>query len=248
MNLRQRTSYAVALACAVLITLGTTARAQTESFRVTLTNLTGGQPFSPPVFVTHDATVSEWHLGDYASNDLRQIAEEGDNSSLLFNYGAQVGGSVGSLTAPLNSPLLPGATVSFFIQTDALHPFLSSAWMLGLTNDGFSGLDSLNLLAPGGTGTFLLDAYDAGTEVNNESADYVPGLGGHFEDPDHQVIMPHPGILGIGDIPRSAAFSAPVARLSISQVPEPTPIAMFAASALSLLFWVARRRVRGSSN
>ena len=39
----------------------------TRTFEVTLTNLTStadssGQPFSPPIFVTHDATTKLWEL------------------------------------------------------------------------------------------------------------------------------------------------------------------------------------------
>ena len=46
--------------------------------------------------------------------------------------------------------------------------------MLVNTNDAFTGLDSVKLR--GGTHVYEVGAYDAGTEVNNESASHIPGL------------------------------------------------------------------------
>src|SRR5262249_51251892 len=103
-----------------------------QTFQVTLTNLTGGQPFSPFVFATPDAAEQVWRLGDAASPGVRQIAEEGDNSVLLADLAPLVGNSVGALaTAP--GQIAPGQSAAFLLDADPAHPYLSSAWMLGWT-------------------------------------------------------------------------------------------------------------------
>ncbi len=231
----------VGIACAGVAT----ARADTRTFQLTLTNLTLGQTFSPPLFATHDSTESLWNVGDAASFGLTQLAEEGDNSALALDL-SLAPGSVGSVLAS-SALLAPGASATYFLTTDSDHPFLSSAWMLAYTNDGFSGTQGLefNLFGAQGNGVFDLGSYDAGTEVNNELAQFVPGLGGHLEDPEHGVITePHPGILGIGDIPLSRNFSGSVARLSITTVPEPGAEALLLAGILPLVVLRARRTRR----
>jgi|GEM_PF-3466469 hypothetical protein len=225
---------------------------QAQLFQITLENRTtpganNGQPFSPPVFVTHDETLSLWTVGEAASVPVQQVAEEGDNFPLLSDLNTQLGTGVLSIVTPTGGPLLPGESVTFTIAADSSRPFLSTIWMLGRTNDGFSGLTGLNLLTLGaGTNTIDLVSLDAGTEVNNESAAFLPALGGVFNDPEGGVVTtPHPGILGIGDAPTSWNWEEPVARLTISQVaaPEPGTLALLTVGGLCTAL-VLRRRTR----
>jgi hypothetical protein len=99
---------------AMLLAAATSAFA--EEYRITLTDLTTGQPFSPPVFATHDASLTLWEPGAAASNGIQQIAETGDRMPLINDLTPLVGGSVRDLVTPLSSPLLPGGAVTIRIH------------------------------------------------------------------------------------------------------------------------------------
>lgn len=209
----------------------------TRTFQITVTDLTNsspnsGQPFSPPVFATHDSSVSLWKSGSKSSLGIQNIAESGNRTVLVDSLTPLVGGKVLSLATPLSSPLLPGNSVTVTVTVDADHPFLSSAWMLGRTNDGFSGQDSLNLFTQDGTKTYDLFGYDAGTEVNSEKTGFLGALGGgNARDPEDAVIRIHEGITGRGDAPlawnwnngATPANQTPVARVTITPVPPVVP-------------------------
>lgn len=231
-----------------------------DEYEITLTDLTTGQPFSPPVFVTHDSSVSLWKLGDAASNGIRQIAESGNRTPLVNSLTPLVGSSILSLATPLSSPLLPGQSVSAFVNADAAHPYFSSAWMLGKTNDTFSGQNSIDLFSLKGTETFDLVAYDAGTEVNTELASDMIAFGGSGHVAENGVIHTSDGIRGIDhfvnglgvdvngvrtDVPADWRFGEPVAQLTITAVPEPGSIALAVGAALPGLFYGLRRRCAG---
>lgn len=233
------------LFASALVAVGTMGPVQAQTpFHITLENLTNpapdsGQPFSPPVFVTHDGTLSLFEIGVAASFGIQQVAEEGDNGPLLADLNTQLGTSVLDV-AVAGGPVLPGQSISFTINADATRPFLSAVWMLGRTNDGFSGFVSRNLFT--GQGTFTLDSLDAGTEVNNESALFLPSLGGILNDPEGGVVTtPHPGIQGIADAPLSWGWQEPVARVTVTAVaPEPGALPLFSLGLLTLGL-IARR-------
>ena len=227
--------------------------AQSMTFLITLENLTNpsansGQPFSPAVFATHNSSLSFWDMGAPASFGLQQIAEEGDNAPFLSDL-ALAGSAVGT-THTLGAPTMPGQSVTFSITTDASHPFLSSAWMLGRTNDGFSGMRSFDLSTVGTSPVSLsLFALDAGTEVNNEQSAYVPALGGVFNDPENAVVDIHPGLRGSSDptsnVPDSWKWTGAVARITIQSAPEPSTLALFLLAPVALAL---RRRRSLSKN
>ena len=54
-----------------------------RSYQVTIENLTGGQPFSPGVLVTHNVEASLWRNGAPSSPGIIAIAEDGNNSVAL---------------------------------------------------------------------------------------------------------------------------------------------------------------------
>ena len=237
--------------CIGLIVSPQVSHAQIISFAVTLTNLTNsaansGQPFSPAVFATHDSSLAFWDIGAPASFGLQQIAEEGNNLPFLSDLA--LAGSAVKTTRTLAAPTLPGQSISFTITTDTSHRFLSSVWMLGRTNDGFSGLRSFDLTTVGAaTVSFNLNAFDAGTEVNNEQAQYLAALGGVFNDPENGVVGVHPGLRGSSDptsnAPDSWKWTGPVARVSITSAaaPEPGTLALFLLAPTALL--LRRKRI-----
>ena len=95
---------------------------------------------------------------------------------------------------------------------------LSLAMMLGLTNDGFTGLDSVPLHGEGGV--YLTSGYDAGTERNNETFAFLPNLSLVFfvRDPETGVITHHSGIRGGGAlIPAVHGWNDPVARITVTR-------------------------------
>ncbi len=195
------------------------------TYRVTLTN-NSPQTFSPPVFVAHPPEVQLFQEGSGASDALRQLAENGDPVPLAEL--AQNAGAYAVVTA--EGGVNPGESVTMEITTPKLNSRISVAAMLVQTNDAFTGINST--WVPGIlTGYSMhLYAYDAGTEVNNEMADYVPGLGGTMRDPENNVVRHHTGIQGVGDInPDELGWTGPVAKLSITRAenaenPGPMPV------------------------
>lgn len=251
-NLSKKFLFASLLA-SLALAIPTKSHAQSMTFLITLENLTNpaansGQPFSPAVFATHNSSLAFWDAGSPASFGLRQIAEEGDNTPFLSDLG--LAGSAVGTTHALGAPTMPGQSVTFSLTTDAAHPFLSSAWMLGRTNDGFAGLHGFDLTTVGNSPVSLsLFALDAGTEVNNEQSAYVPALGGVFNDPESGVVDIHPGLRGSSDptsnIPDSWKWTGAVARVTIVAAPEPGSLALFLLAPVALAF---RRRRALSKN
>ncbi len=201
-----------------------------STFQITITNLTPGQPLTPPVLATHAGSISIFTLGEEASLEIQEIAENGNNGPLVstlsgddrvhdvvVGLATDVPGTFPGLV-PANDPGLTGLahSATFTITADARARFLSMAAMLICTNDGFTGLDSVRLPRNKRKSlTVLTVAYDARTEINTEDfADMVPpcqflitpplGEPGTGEtDPtlaESGIIIPHPGIIGGDDL------------------------------------------------
>ncbi len=185
--------------------------------RITYENLTTGQVFSPSVFVTHDSGAPAFFkTGEKASFGLARIAEDGSVGPVLGadaakKSGAEFGGSV------IGLPTLPGATGSIEIEVTPEHPMISGAWMLGMTNDGFTGVNAVDAYALREAKTMTLMAFDAGTEKNNEKRSHLIPLMGTDRDPENGVIAAHAGLTGKADAPAEWNFDPkkPVARITI---------------------------------
>ena len=70
---------------------------------------------------------------------------------------------------------------------------------------------------------YYVDAYDAGTERNNEDAAFMGALGGlaslYVRDPENGVIAPHPGVRGDNDLdPAIWGWVDPVAKITIERL------------------------------
>jgi hypothetical protein len=169
-------------------------------YQITVTNMTAAQPLSPVAIIAHESG-NLWHVGQAASVELEQLAEGGDNSSMLASGGAltTVGG---------NAPIEPGNSetieITIMDKSDAL---LSFATMLVNTNDGFAGLDAWNLgnlIEAGMSWSTTLPTLDAGTEVNSEAAGTIPGPadGGEGYNPTRSgrgIVYFHPGVVTSDD-------------------------------------------------
>jgi hypothetical protein len=167
------------------------------SYEVTLTNLTNSQPLSPAAVVLH-ADGHLFTIGGVPSVELEQMAEGGMNAGLLAQGMASTGGA---------GAIGPGGseTISVTVQ-DVTDAKLSITTMLVNTNDAFSGLDALDLsgLAVGDSWTATAGVYDAGTEVNSESAGTMPGPadggeGFNATRTDTGYVAMHPGVVSADD-------------------------------------------------
>ena len=160
------------------------------TYRVTVENLTHGQPFTPPVIATHNRNIELFQRNQPANIGIQQIAENGNLAPMLdiLSNSADVSDFTVAVAGD-PPPLMPQSEVTVEITANSVNDVLSVAAMLICTNDSFAGLDSVTLPKQvGQTKTFKIRGYDAGTEINTEDfADIVPpcqGLTGvSSEDP-----------------------------------------------------------------
>jgi hypothetical protein len=149
-------------------------------YEVTVTNLTRGQRFTPILVATHKQGVRLFELGSPASAQLRTLAEEGDTgllASLLASM-PEVKDVVTSTPPPPASNLIdPGESITLRVETSGAFDHVSLAAMLIPTNDAFVALNGVE--GPRGNSelTLFAQAYDAGTEANDESCESIPGPG-----------------------------------------------------------------------
>jgi hypothetical protein len=168
----------ISLALAMLTSNAISAR----ELDVSITNLTQGIYFTPLLLAAHDTNTHLFEPGTSASANLQAMAEGGDISGLSADL-ATVSANVSE--NPAAGLLAPGSSTSTIINTDAGNDYFSLVAMLLPTNDGFVGIDALNLPAMPGTYTFYLNGYDAGTEANDEiiNGAGTPGAPGIPVDP-----------------------------------------------------------------
>ena len=105
-------------------------------------------------------------------------------------------------------PIEPGKTGTCQIEVDESHPMLSGAWMLGMTNDGFAGIDGVDTMTVGEMRSMTLKGLDAGTEKNDERQTNMIALMGPNRNPGMGKIHPHPGIKGDHDAPKGWTSTA----------------------------------------
>ena len=116
---------------------------------------------------------------------------------------------------------LPGQSRTIYIYVDDKHPLIDAAWMLGNTNDGFSGFTGVDAFHLSETMTFDVRGYDAGSEKNNEKKGFLGALGGgNDRDPENGLIAYHTGIRGDADAPIAWNWdvSKPVAHITITPI------------------------------
>lgn len=147
--------------------------ASAETVDIEIQNLTYSIYFTPFLVSAHDNSADLFELGEAASPELQAMAEGGDISGLATTV-TMAGGM--NVENPAGGFLNPGATTMISDWDTGDNDYLSIVSMLIPTNDGFVGLDSWHIPSEAGTYTLFLNAYDAGTEVNDELMN--PGAGG----------------------------------------------------------------------
>jgi len=161
----------LALASSVMLT-------QAQQLDITITNLTQGMHYTPIIIGAHNQDTSLFTTGEAASSQLQTMAEGGDISGLsevLTMANADI------VENPAMGLLAPTMSTTTMLNTTDGNMYLSITAMMLPTNDGFIGLDSWMIPSEAGTYTIMLNAYDAGTEANDEiinggSAIGTPGI------------------------------------------------------------------------
>jgi len=153
-----------------------------QNLDISITNLTHGTYFTTLLVSAHADGNHLFQPGVAASSHLQAMAEGGDISGLASDMVA-IGAD--SAENPAGGLLAPGGAVQFSLNTASGNDRLSLTAMLVPTNDGFVGLDALQIPMTPGTYRYSLNAYDAGTEANDEivNGGGAPGVPGIPVDP-----------------------------------------------------------------
>lgn len=197
-------------------------------YEVTVVNATNNQPLSPVAVVTHTAAFSAWTVGAAASTELENIAEGGSNSQLLASLAG-----IDTTSASGASAIGPGGSETISITPSAAtQTLVTVVTMLVNTNDAFSGLRSVDVsgLASGDSMSFMTGVYDAGTELNSESAGTMPGPADGGEGFNaartdiNNVVRSHGGVVTSDDglsssvLNESHRFDNPGMRVTITRI------------------------------
>ena len=166
--------------------------ASAVDFDITIDNITRGLYFTPIAVVAHAANVNLFVSGVSASTELQTMAETGeieDLARVLTSSGATMDNN------PAAGLLAPGAAATSTLDTinATANTKLSIVAMVLPSNDGFVGLNAVDIPTEPGTYTFYANAYDAGTEANDE----LRG-GGDLNTPGFPVPEPLNPVLGTG--------------------------------------------------
>jgi hypothetical protein len=137
---------------------------QAQDITVTIDNLTQGIIFTPFLVAAHSESDHLFEVGASASTELQMMAEGGDISGLVANLTTL---QAPMIVDPAGGLLMAGTSTSASLDTGT-NEYLSLVSMLLPTNDGFAGLDGWKIPSEAGTYIVTLNAYDAGTEVNDE--------------------------------------------------------------------------------
>lgn len=204
-----------------------------------LTNLTRGLHFTPILITAHTSDEHLFEVAMPASTALQTMAEGGNLEPLT----AQANASGSDVAAnPAEGLLAPSTSVMTTLMSADGNEYLSVAAMLLPTNDGFVGLDSWKIPTEAGTYSVYLNAYDAGTEANNElvvdgsRAPGTPGIpaapggnagtggSGLASEDGNTMVHIHAGNLGDDDLTAGASdlnntvhrWLNPVAKLTVT--------------------------------
>lgn len=235
-----------ALALVATVTTSAVFAGGDRMYKVTITNATRGQPVAPSVIATHSDAFRLFDLGpapmagepgydDYFA--LAAMAETG----YPFHVFDQVSGADGVWEAtvlakpqpePLPPVILPSESNSTMISASGNAKYLTTVAMLGATNDAVYAIQGAAL--PRGVGDtvhYWANAYDVGSEANDESPDTVGALGATDDNGESGTgineggegyIHVHSGIHGVGGpdglSPATHDWRNPVVEVTIERV------------------------------
>lgn len=189
-------------------------------YKVTITNLTPGQPLAPVMVATHRPGVEFFEDGGAPSDELAQLAEAGNGQPMAEKLGAMPG--VDEATVSTDGLTFPGHSTTVMISSKRKITHISVGAMLGATNDAFFAIKDAPVPWFKKKVTYYAPAYDAGSETNDELGSTVAGLGGEGyspNDPGEGFTHIHNGVHGIGDlVPATHGWLNPTAKIVIERV------------------------------
>ena len=124
-----------------------------QQVNLEITNLTNGTYFTPLLVAAHSGDTHLFQVGSDASANLQAMAEGGDISGLEHDVAASRGISISN---PAGGLLAPGESTTASLNRTGRHSSnLSIVAMLLPSNDGFVGLDGLQIPKAQGIYTYL---------------------------------------------------------------------------------------------
>ena len=207
------------LGVAVLLSLmALPAVASAQTYEVTITNLTKGQIFAPPVVYSHRSSFDLFSPGEPAIPELAGLAEDAANDPLVALLGAEpkvadvaVGGGV----------VLPGESTTVSVKAWGRARNITALGMLVTTNDAFFAAEKR---VPAFSNALYATAWDAGSEANTQDCAHIPGPpcgngGVRVEDGAEGYVYVHAGIQDRGSLsPEDHDWRNPVAKIVIRHV------------------------------
>lgn len=187
---------------------------------ITIETLHPALVMSPGVFASHDRNHRLWQEGQKASAGLKALAETGNTDPLMFETMLGIGKGFNSST--IIYPILPRQRQIAVVTVTEAAPLISGALMIGQTDDGFIGLESVDAHRLALPHQLDLHAFDAGTKRNTETKDSLVALGGSGGEPEDAPIRRHPGYGTSPDVQAEWRFdpSRPVARAILRAQPH----------------------------
>lgn len=167
-------------ALGVLLLTAASGISQAAELTVSITNLTQGMAFTPRLLVAHNDAVDLFEPGTAPTRALAWVAEGGvitqaqnpasadSNFEYLLELPENADNNTWQAFGLGGAPLPPATTSANYTFDSEDFPYLSLVTMLIPTNDAFAGLDSWRIPTEPGTYTVTLNAYDAGSEANDE--------------------------------------------------------------------------------
>ncbi|MEZ6115630.1 MAG: spondin domain-containing protein [Pirellulaceae bacterium] len=231
---------------------------------ITVENLqpAGGFFFTPVWAGFHDGSFDVFSAGEMASPELIAIAEGGDVAplqTLFAGNGVDTVVAPGSPFGPMSSSFASSASAMVTVNP-MMDRYFSYTSMIIPSNDAFIGNDNSmayeifnadgSFKGPLTIEVFANQIWDAGSEVNSVTGGAAFSANGGDSVDEALGIALHAGLndfVGSGTangemISTALAANAPIARLTINQVPEPNSGVLALSAGLGLLMLRRRRR------
>lgn len=218
--MRKTTPLVIGCIFSASILATSTTQADDNIYKVTVSNLTPGQPFAPVMAAIHRSGISIFETGQEPSDELAMLAEAGNGQPMADELLTMRGVSDAQIST--TGLTFPGKSTTVMVSATRGAEKVSVGAMLGATNDAFFAINDMSLPKGRHVATYLANAYDAGSETNDELSSTVAGLGGEGYSPNDSgegFVHIHGGVHGVGDLVAATRdWRNPVAKIVIERV------------------------------